>query len=111
MDTSTRAASRATSSTNGINLIEDDYVQASLVTVGFLISLSRFKEFTNLLLRATDKLIKDLRSIDNLRFLTFECLGYLSGNQCLSRSRWTVEKHSLTVLYSVLLDHALGVSA
>lgn len=110
-------ASRATLLANCIQLIEDDDVQATLVTLCLVLSTTFSNEFSlsekiaNLLLgvreqlsdvlfRSTDILVQNLRAINNLRLPGIEHLADLSCHQGLTRPRRTMKQDTLGSLNS-----------
>ena len=63
-----------------------------------LLSFSWSEQVSNLLLRTTDELIKNLRSVDNLWLIAIECFGNLTGNERLTSAWWSIQKHAFAML-------------
>ena len=76
-----------------------------------LLGLCRSKQISDLFLRSTDELIKNLRTIDDLWLIAVESLGNLSGNQSFTCAWWPVQKHAFAMFDTVLLNDSLWITS
>jgi len=71
---------------DGIQLIKDDDMKATLIALLLVFLLSVSEELANVLFRSTDELAQDLRAVDDFRFSCIEHLSDLSGDEGFTRS-------------------------
>ena len=110
-DTGTTASAATTLLANCIQLIEDDDMKTTLVTLFFILLLGIREQFSDVFLRLTHVLVENFWTVDNLGLSRIKHLSDLPSDEGFTRSWRSIEQKALDVLNAKFLNQTRGKNA
>ncbi|KAI6768715.1 hypothetical protein HG531_010904 [Fusarium graminearum] len=105
-NTSTSTRSGATLLTDSVKFVKDDNMQTTLISLLLVLFFCVGEQLSDVLLRLTNILVENLRSVDDFGWVGVQHFTNLSGNQRFSGTWRAVQQQSLDVSNTHLGDQA-----